>query len=413
MKSNRSRYFAILLALQLVVVQGCSLFKSDYAALQVNDLTAKVNDLPDMQKRTLAQSEQARKQLIEQFKKAYALAQAAEDEDLDDSDEYKKRKVIIEDQLLGREFSNRNLEFSPSNDELTKFAADNRATFDADIDLLTGESGVKATDEEKNAMSLQWADMKIRAAKGREAGLMKDPIVKSKLRFELANLLANLYAGLVEDRNKLSDQEKADYIAKNPTADINDRKRQIEALLQRLKNGEPFEKIADEMNEDGTRGIGGDLNWTMKGKMDPEFEKAAFALGKGQYTTEPVKSSFGFHLIKVDDRRAVKKDASIPPAPAGQPTAPPGPSSPPSSGVEEEIRVRHIFISTQEAESFERRLIDERVKRAIEDASLKYKVEVPSDFTVEVPGFNPHTNRLRQGGGTMGPMRGGNPTDGR
>lgn len=412
MKSNRSRFIALLLSLQLIAVQGCSLFKSDYATLEVSDLTVKVNDLPDMQKRTLAQSEQARKQLIEQFKKAYALAQAAEDEDLHKSDDYKKRSAIIEDQLIGREFSNRNLEFSPSNDELTKYAADNKAAFDADLTLLAGESGLKATDEEKNAMSLQWADMKIRAAKGREAGLLKDPLVKSKLRFELANLLANLYAGLVEDRNKLTEQEKADYIAKNPTADVNDRKKQIEGLLQRLKNGEPFEKIADEMNEDGTRGIGGDLNWTMKGKMDPEFEKAAFALGKGQYTMEPVRSSFGFHLIKVDDRRPVKKDPAAATAP-GNPTAPADKAPEAAGALEEEIRVRHIFISTQEADSFERRLIDERVKRAIEDATLKYAVAAPADFKVEVPGFNPNTNRLRQGGGSMGPMRGGNPSDGR
>jgi len=408
--SNRSRYIALFLSVHLVLLQGCSLFKSDYAKLEVSDLTVKVNDLPDMQKRTLAQSEQARKQLIEQFKKAYALAQAAEKEDLHKSDDYKKRSAIIEDQLLGREFTNRNLDFSLSNDELTKFAADNKAAFDADFTLLAGETGLKVTDDEKNAMSLQWAEMKMRAAKGREAGLLKDPIVKSKLRFELANLLANLYAGLVEDRNKLSEQEKADYIAKNPTADVNDRKKQIEALLQRLKNGEPFEKIADEMNEDGTRGIGGDLNWTMKGKMDPEFEKAAFALGKGQYTVEPVRSSFGFHLIKVDDRRPVKKDPNAAPT---SPASPEAAASPAPGANEEEIRVRHIFISTQEADTFERRLIDERVKRAIEDATLKYPVDAPLDFKVEVPGFNPNTNRLRQGGGSMGPMRGGNPTDGR
>lgn len=410
MISNRSRYIALFLSVHLVLLQGCSLFKSDYAKLEVSDLTVKVNDLPDMQKRTLAQSEQARKQLIEQFKKAYALAQAAEKEDLHKSDDYKKRSAIIEDQLLGREFTNRNLDFSLSNDELTKFAADNKAAFDADFTLLAGETGLKVTDDEKNAMSLQWAEMKMRAAKGREAGLLKDPIVKSKLRFELANLLANLYAGLVEDRNKLSEQEKADYIAKNPTADVNDRKKQIEALLQRLKNGEPFEKIADEMNEDGTRGIGGDLNWTMKGKMDPEFEKAAFALGKGQYTVEPVRSSFGFHLIKVDDRRPVKKDPNAAPT---SPASPEAAASPAPGANEEEIRVRHIFISTQEADTFERRLIDERVKRAIEDATLKYPVDAPLDFKVEVPGFNPNTNRLRQGGGSMGPMRGGNPTDGR
>ncbi|MFM8392851.1 MAG: hypothetical protein ACKOB4_02875 [Acidobacteriota bacterium] len=157
MISNRSRYIALFLSVHLVLLQGCSLFKSDYAKLEVSDLTVKVNDLPDMQKRTLAQSEQARKQLIEQFKKAYALAQAAEKEDLHKSDDYKKRSAIIEDQLLGREFTNRNLDFSLSNDELTKFAADNKAAFDADFTLLAGETGLKVTDDEKNAMSLQWA----------------------------------------------------------------------------------------------------------------------------------------------------------------------------------------------------------------------------------------------------------------
>jgi peptidyl-prolyl cis-trans isomerase D len=75
-------------------------------------------------------------------------------------------------------------------------------------------------------------------------------------------------------------------------------------VIRRAKAGEDFAKLAAEVSEDpGSKTKGGDLGWITKGEMVPDFEAAAFALGKGELTAEPVRTPFGFHAIKVLDVR--------------------------------------------------------------------------------------------------------------
>jgi parvulin-like peptidyl-prolyl isomerase len=69
------------------------------------------------------------------------------------------------------------------------------------------------------------------------------------------------------------------------------------ALLDRINKGEKFEKLAEEYSLDGSRRRGGDLGYFGRGMMVKEFEKAAFALDVGQ-VSGPVKTEFGYHLIK-------------------------------------------------------------------------------------------------------------------
>ncbi len=81
---------------------------------------------------------------------------------------------------------------------------------------------------------------------------------------------------------------------------------EAKAALDRIRKGEDFAKVAGELSKDpGSGKQGGDLGWFEKGRMVPEFGEAAFRLDKGQ-VSEPVKSQFGFHIIKVEDRRDKK-----------------------------------------------------------------------------------------------------------
>ena len=76
---------------------------------------------------------------------------------------------------------------------------------------------------------------------------------------------------------------------------------EAKAALARVKAGEDFAKVADEVSKDpGSQG--GDLGWFTKDKMVPEFAAAAFKLEPGQIS-DPVKSEFGWHVIKVEGKR--------------------------------------------------------------------------------------------------------------
>ena len=78
----------------------------------------------------------------------------------------------------------------------------------------------------------------------------------------------------------------------------------IKAIIVRLKKGEDFEKLAKELTEDPSgKANGGDLGYFTKDQMVPEFSETAFKLEKGQIS-EPVKTQFGWHVIKVEDKRA-------------------------------------------------------------------------------------------------------------
>ncbi len=76
-------------------------------------------------------------------------------------------------------------------------------------------------------------------------------------------------------------------------------------VIARLQAGEDFAELARELSTDtGSAVQGGDLGWFGKNAMVPEFETAAYALANpGDFTTEPVASNFGYHIIQLLARR--------------------------------------------------------------------------------------------------------------
>jgi parvulin-like peptidyl-prolyl isomerase len=69
-------------------------------------------------------------------------------------------------------------------------------------------------------------------------------------------------------------------------------------IIGRIREGEAFASMAKESSDCPSRKKGGDLGWFGRGEMVKEFENAAFSLSVGAMTTDPVKTKFGYHIIK-------------------------------------------------------------------------------------------------------------------
>jgi len=76
-------------------------------------------------------------------------------------------------------------------------------------------------------------------------------------------------------------------------------------IIEKLKKGEKFEELAKVSKDPGSRARGGELDWSVPDNYVPPFAQALVKLSKGQTTEAPVRSDFGWHVIRLDDRRAL------------------------------------------------------------------------------------------------------------
>jgi len=122
---------------------------------------------------------------------------------------------------------------------------------------------------------------------------------------EAVRRLYDEYVDSISRKEQRKTQHILIAVAADADAEMRQQKKKlIDDLSVRIKNGESFEKLAKENSEDqGSAPNGGDLGWVSKGMMVPEFETALFKLDKGQIS-EAVKSSFGYHLIRFNDSKS-------------------------------------------------------------------------------------------------------------
>jgi peptidyl-prolyl cis-trans isomerase C len=155
------------------------------------------------------------------------------------------------------------------------------------------------------------------AEKAKSANLDNDPKVKEYLEEAKKQYIRNLYlereidSRINDDRLQKSFQ---DLVAKHTDVEevkashiLVENEATAKEVLTKLEAGEDFAKLAKEYSKDANGKEGGDLGYFTADKMVAEFSKAAFALNKGEYTKAPVKTQFGYHLIKVEDKRTQPK----------------------------------------------------------------------------------------------------------
>jgi peptidyl-prolyl cis-trans isomerase C len=81
------------------------------------------------------------------------------------------------------------------------------------------------------------------------------------------------------------------------------------SIVDQLKKGAKFEDLAKQSKDPGSGANGGDLDWNVPGTFVPEFSQAMIKLEKGKFTEIPVKTQFGYHVIRLDDTREAKPPA--------------------------------------------------------------------------------------------------------
>lgn len=160
----------------------------------------------------------------------------------------------------------------------------------------------------------QVIDGKLVSVEGRKANLQNDPDVKRRLALVEDQLIQQAYLLKEIDKKITPEALKARYdkFIKDtpPEEEVHARhilvktEDEAKAIIAELAKGGDFDKIAKDKSTDTASGPqGGDLGYFKKGDMVAEFADAAFAMKKGEVSKVPVKTQFGFHVIKVEDRR--------------------------------------------------------------------------------------------------------------
>ncbi len=156
-------------------------------------------------------------------------------------------------------------------------------------------------------------EMKLLAEAGKAEKLEDTPDFKRLMEFERTRALRNAYFQKFIQNAVSEDEVKAAYDAQyaNYKGDpeisaahiLVEKEEDAKEIIKQLEGGADFAELAKEKSTGPSGPNGGDLGYFGKGQMVPEFEGAVFGLKKGEFTKEPVKTQFGYHVILKKDER--------------------------------------------------------------------------------------------------------------
>ena len=199
------------------------------------------------------------------------------------------------------------------------------------VDVLTEQverSGRKVTPEMQGQIKDEVIAREVFMQEAQKAGLDKSDDYRNQVDLAKQTILIRELFADYQKKNPVSDDEiKAEYdkFAAEAKAQAGDGKEyhahhilvekedEAKKLIAEIKKGAKFEDLAKKNSKDpGSGAKGGDLDWANANSYVKEFSEAMVKLKKGQVTDTPVKTQFGYHIIRLDDERAAKPQ-EIPP----------------------------------------------------------------------------------------------------
>ncbi len=337
----------LLLAGALLFAQR-STSKPGTVKLSTQDMEMLVKEmLPPTAQQQLADKPEEKKMFVKRIKELLALANAAERDGLGQDKEGLSQIELQTDIALRDAYEKKNPGSTPSDADINAYYQANPKVWDNFLELnpqLTQQA--QSAPAQLENIKKRFGQIKVLAERGRQSGLLNERATQLRVLIGRSQVLASAYvSNLQKNPEKLvTDADVEKYYSEHPeefdevharhilisteapeepaaegdkgkkadkpkALSKDEARSKAQAILERIRKGEDFAKLAGEFSDDpGSKTNGGDLDFYAKGGgFVKPFEDALFTIKPGE-VSDLVETQFGYHIIKVEERRVAAVD---------------------------------------------------------------------------------------------------------